>query len=176
MKKRLQQGFTVLEFLIVIAIMCILIAIALASLTSSREKAVDEKKITELKTAALGIEQYKQVCGHYPPQIVTGQQCSGNDNLGSSTLDNFIPDINSYRFNDPASGFYYTPMNYDTTNPDNCDGFHLGVELNTDVDGTIAVGDSNINSGNPMYNVCTITGATGATIDGTNTKIFDIFK
>ncbi len=58
MKKRLQQGFTVLEFLIVIAIMCILIAIALASLTSSREKAVDEKKITELKTAALGIEQY----------------------------------------------------------------------------------------------------------------------
>ncbi len=67
-------------------------------------------------------------------------------------------------------------MNYDTTNPDNCDGFHLGVELNTDVDGTIAVGDSNINSGNPMYNVCTITGATGATIDGTNTKIFDIFK
>lgn len=173
MKKRMQQGFTVLEFLIVIAIMCILIYIALASLTASREKAVDEKNITQLKTAALGIEQYKQICGQYPPQIIPGQQC---DEMGTNTLAEFIPDIESYHFNDPAYGFYYTPMNYDTTNPDYCDGFHLGVELKNPVDGTVAVGDSNVDSGNPMYQTCTATGATGATINGTDPRMFDIFK
>lgn len=184
MKKRTQQGFTrtskiwmsgftVLEFLIVIAIMCILIYIALASLTASREKSVDEKKITELKTAALGIEQYKQVCGQYPPQILPNQQC---DAMGTSTLAEFIPDIESYHFNDPAYGFYYTPMNYDTTNPDHCDGFHLGVELKNIIEGTITVGDSNINSGDPAYHVCTATGVTGATINGNDPHVFDIFK
>ncbi len=176
MKTRMQKGFTVLEFLIVIAIMCILIYIALASLTSSREKSVDEKKITELKTVALGIEQFKQICGTYPAQIQPNQQCTGNDNLGTSTLNDFIPNIEAYRFNDPTSGFYYTPITYDPNNSDFCDGFHLGVELKNPVDGTVAVGDSNINSGDPMYQPCTATGATGATINGTDPRMFDIFK
>jgi len=172
MKKRLQQGFTVLEFLIVIAIMCILIAIALASLTSSREKSIDEKKITDLKTAALGLEQYKQVCGVYPPEIDPNQQC---DALGTNTLSNFIPNIERYHFNDPAYGFYYTPLSYDINNMDHCDGFHLGVELKTDIDGTVAIGDSNVDS--IQDQICTDGSVRSLPILGqSNTKMFDIYK
>jgi prepilin-type N-terminal cleavage/methylation domain-containing protein len=176
MKSRLQKGFTVLEFLIVIAIMCILISIALASLTSSREKSLDEKKVTDLKTAALGIEQYKQVCGTYPPQIDPNQQCVGNDNLGTNTLSKFIPNIENYHFNDPAFGFYYAPLAFDLNHPDDCDGFHLGVMLKNKVEGTIAVGDSNINSGDPAYHICTANDVNGAVINGVDEKMFDIFK
>lgn len=171
MKTRFQNGFTVLEFLIVIAIMCILIAIALASLTSSREKSIDEKKITDLKTAALGIEQYKQICGTYPPEIDANQQC---DALGINTLSDFIPNIEEYHFNDPAYGFYYTPLSYDSNDMGNCDGFHLGVELNTDISGTVVVGDSNVDS--VQAQICTDAVRSVPIPGRTNPKMFDIYK
>jgi prepilin-type N-terminal cleavage/methylation domain-containing protein len=166
------HGFTVLEFLIVIAIMCILISIALASLTSSRAKSIDEKKVTDLKTAALGLEQYKQVCGTYPAEIDPNQQC---DALGTNTLTMFIPNIESYHFNDPAYGFYYTPLSYDINHKDHCDGFHLGVELKTNIEGTVAVGDSNVDS--VQDQICTADSAHSLPILGkSNVNMFDIFK
>jgi prepilin-type N-terminal cleavage/methylation domain-containing protein len=74
--KKSAPGFTVLEFLIVLAIMLILIAIALPGLQQSRVKAEDEKRITDLRTITLGLEQYKQLCEQYPATLDPGQSPS----------------------------------------------------------------------------------------------------
>ncbi len=165
------KGFTVLEFLIVLGIILLLIAIILPSLGRSRDKSFDDKKVTDLKTVALGIEQYKQICGVYPAQIGPLVNCS---QLGTNTLSSFIPDIASYKFNDGASGYYYTPLAFDRTHSDECDGFHLGAELKSDVSGGLEVGDSNVNTNQDQ--ICQASDVNGGIIQGqSNSKMFDIY-
>ena len=55
MRNKYIKGFTVLEFLIVVAIIMILIAIILPNLQLAREKSFDEKRVTDLKTISLEI-------------------------------------------------------------------------------------------------------------------------
>lgn len=166
------SGFTVLEFLIVLGIILILIAILLPSLGASRDKSFDDKKITDLKTVALGIEQYKQVCGFYPAKIDPLETCSDHLPAGQN-LSNFIPDIASYHFNDGNSGYYYTPLAFDRDHPLDCNGFHLGAELKTDITGAMMAGDSNIDSTSDQ--ICNAGGLSSNPIRGTDPKMFDIY-
>jgi len=165
------KGFTVLEFLIVLAIIILLIAIVLPALGRSRERSLDEKHITDLKTVALGLEQYYQVCGEYPAQITPDINCTA---MGANTLSGFIPNIESYNFATGASGYMYAPIAYDQNHPEVCNGFHVSVVLKNETLGTFATGDSDIDSGN--FNICQADGVGSVPIDGREAHTFDIFK
>ena len=61
------KGFTLLEILIVVAIIAILAAVVLASIKKVREKAYYMRATSEFKSLATAIELYKEVNGYYPP-------------------------------------------------------------------------------------------------------------
>ena len=175
MKNKLQKGFTVLEFLIVVAIIMILLAIILPSLQTARERSYDDKRVTDLKTISLELEQFKQACGAYPDKILAAAGC---DNDINTTLEKYIPEIAQYNFNDQSAPNYisYTPF---SINPGDstCVAYHLAIVLKNETTGIFANGDANINSvqnPNIPYGICGSSGASG--IDGTEIHTYDIFK
>jgi type II secretory pathway pseudopilin PulG len=170
MKKHL--GFTVLEFLVVIAIIIILISIALAGLNTSREKAIDEKKATDIKTIVLGLEQYHQVCNEYPSSLDENESCSDNTLSGGNSLKDYIPELAKLS---ATPDLLYVPLTFDPTGT-SCDGFHIGVLLKNTV-GTIKAGDSDFNSQtlpNNVYACSSLRPGQAAPFDGTMPGMFDI--
>lgn len=169
------RGFTVLEFLIVLVIIILLIAILLPNLNRAREKSDDERRIADLKAVALGLEQYKQICGDYPKKIESMASCTimtSGVNLGD-----FITNINKYRFNEAGSDYQYAPLSW-TGLGDACDGYHLGVMLRNELgDGVLASGDAqhfDSSDSSQQVRICTGAGVDG--FDGSNGKMFDIYK
>jgi len=61
-----KKGFTLLELLVVIAIIGILAAVGLGSYMTSRKRAVDSRKRSDLKQIQNAFEQYFSVNGAYP--------------------------------------------------------------------------------------------------------------
>lgn len=163
------KGFTVLEFLIVLTIISILIAIALAGLGRSREKAEDEKTVSELQTTSLGLEQFHQACGTYPTSLDPVERCP---DITGKSLNDFIPDLQKI-YNDP--NIWYVPLTYEATSTD-CIGFHLAAKLKNVTD-PIKTGDQNFDSTDPANNVyqCDSISRQGP-FDGTEIGVFDIHR
>lgn len=173
-EKKSAPGFTVLEFLIVLAIMLVLIAIALPGLQQSRAKAEDEKRITDLRTITLGLEQYKQICEEYPYSLDPDQSCFDSTlNLSNKNLSDYIPDL--VKLN--ATGlFKYTPLSYSGGSGD-CIGFHIGVTLRNEVQQTTLVGDQNFNSTVAPTEICsTASGDYSSGFDGNTEGLFDLHR
>jgi prepilin-type N-terminal cleavage/methylation domain-containing protein len=72
-------GFTLVELMVVVAIIGILSAIVYASLGESRKIARDEIRKTDLKNLQIAIELYKAQNGHYP------DGCQGNNSWSGGT-------------------------------------------------------------------------------------------
>lgn len=64
--KKSHAGFTLVEILIVVAVVGILSAVLYANFSDAREKARDAKRKTDLKTLQAAIELYKNDHGRYP--------------------------------------------------------------------------------------------------------------
>jgi prepilin-type N-terminal cleavage/methylation domain-containing protein len=177
MKNKLQKGFTVLEFLIVIAIIMILLAIILPSLQTARERSYDEKRVTDLKTISLELEQFKQACGGYPNKLDVMLPC-GDDMTGNNNLGKYIPELTQYNISDDTLPGYimYTPFSVSPTDPV-CVAFHLAITLQSDTTGIFANGDADFNSTPSLqfpYVPCGDTGSVG--FDGSVSNKYDIFK
>ncbi len=61
-----QKGFTLIELLVVVAIIGLLSSIALASLSSAREKAADARALEEKRSINLAVQMYITQYGRYP--------------------------------------------------------------------------------------------------------------
>ncbi len=171
--KKTSGGFTVLEFLVVLAIIIILISIALPSLERARVKSHNEKMVTDVKTMVLGIEQFKQVCGRYPKLDDVDEVC--NDDNENITVREFIPMIGDYQksFNEEEQGtlYYYR---FGTNGV--CHGFHLGIRLEDSGDQVYAFsGDENERSDLEGFEACG-ENAQGTAFDGSVGNIFDIMR
>jgi len=66
MKNTYTRAFTIIELLIVIAIIGILTGVILTSLSSSRSKARDVKRVSDMGQIQLALELYYDRCKHYP--------------------------------------------------------------------------------------------------------------
>ena len=88
--KHAKAGFTLMEILLVIAIIGLLAAIVMVGLSGARSKARDAKRLTDLQTIASTLEFYYDSTGHYP--IATGQitECTHSGN--------WIPDGANYNW------------------------------------------------------------------------------
>lgn len=171
--KKSMPGFTVLEFLIVLAIMLILIAIALPGLQQSRAKAEDEKRITDLRTITLGLEQYKQLCEEYPRSLDPNEACSDSLlNPSQKKLADYIPDLQKLLSAQTPSLFNYVPLTYENNNTE-CTGFHISVQLRDSNQNTTAAGDQNFDS--TALSVCSGSNVSG--FNGTlNNGLFDLHR
>ncbi len=66
MKYSTNRGFTLIELLVVIAIIAILTAVIMTNIYSSRGKARDAKRISDIAQIQLALEQYFNKNGGYP--------------------------------------------------------------------------------------------------------------
>jgi type II secretion system protein G len=62
-----ERGFTLVELLVVVAIIGLLSSVVLASVNSMRMKSRDAQRISEIKEVQKALEFYYDDHGHYPP-------------------------------------------------------------------------------------------------------------
>ena len=95
----MKKAFTLVELLIVIAIIGLFTSVLAASTTASRAKARDNRRITDMKEIQLGLALYYDVNRAYP----AGTDASALDVL---VTDKYLPAIPT----DPAGGAAYEYM------------------------------------------------------------------
>ncbi len=73
-KRHLTSGFTLIEIIVVIAIIGILLGIATASYANSLRHGRDQKRIVNVETVRSNLELFRssQIMGVYPTSITTG--------------------------------------------------------------------------------------------------------
>lgn len=94
-KETSQKGFTLIEMIVVVAIIGILTTIVLAALNQARAKARDADRYADLKQVQLALEIYRDVHGEYPITTSSGVDfwsvCDGeHTNTGE---DGYIPGL-----------------------------------------------------------------------------------
>ena len=76
-----KKGFTLIELLMVIAIIGILSSVVLASINSTRAKARDANRISDMKQIQIALELYRETNGSYPiVKDSAGKKASTNSN------------------------------------------------------------------------------------------------
>ncbi|HUD02706.1 MAG TPA: prepilin-type N-terminal cleavage/methylation domain-containing protein, partial [Candidatus Paceibacterota bacterium] len=61
-----KKGFTLIELMVVIAIIGILASIIMVSLSSAQSKGRDAKRVADIRTIQLALEEYYNDNGNYP--------------------------------------------------------------------------------------------------------------
>lgn len=107
-----QRGFTLIELMVVIAIIGMLSSVVLASLSSAREKAASVRRISDLKTIQTALELYHSTNNRYP-NLGWSYNCSGGN---WATLQTALTPYLSAIPNDPthdcaANRVYYVVTN-----------------------------------------------------------------
>jgi type II secretion system protein G len=79
------RGFTLIELLVVIAIIGLLTGIVMTSLTGSKAKARDVKRISDIGNIQLALELYFDRCKQYPAFVKGSSAISGSKKVTLST-------------------------------------------------------------------------------------------
>jgi prepilin-type N-terminal cleavage/methylation domain-containing protein len=128
------SGFTVMELLIVIAMLLILMAIVLSSLGLSQKRTRDDRRVSTLQEIMLALEQYRDVCREYPHSlglnVSNGCATGGNiDNSANVNLGSFLSnDVQEVITNNTFSIRY---AGITSMGQLRCTGYHIGIPLET---------------------------------------------
>jgi len=169
-----KKGFTILEFLVVIAIMGILMSVALFGINLSRERGRDNSRISDMQVIGLALEQYRDVCREYPREIYANPAASNGCLVGSSiTWNSFIPAAEMP--SDPnGSEYLYTGLQT-FTGQGRCIGYHLGTELEQEGNKYLQTDDDGVSStGSTPRCVSSNVGFDGE--DSSTSYIYDVIK
>lgn len=117
--KKGKRGFTLLELLIVIAIIGILTSIVLATLDAGKQKSNDTKRVAELKEIQKALNLYFVDNGHYPREGFgedsgSGVICSGCSGGINTILAQYMTEVpqDPLYFADPTNYYYYYDGNH----------------------------------------------------------------
>ncbi|HNV23277.1 MAG TPA: type II secretion system protein GspG [Candidatus Omnitrophota bacterium] len=108
-----KKGFTILEILVVLAVLAILIGIAVPRIKGMQEQANITKAKAEVKNIQAAIESYYINKGSYPPNVpvgITAYILTESDipqMLSGVLLDPFNPDGKEYVYFLHDNGIYY---------------------------------------------------------------------
>lgn len=121
-KKTGFRGFTLIELLVVIAIIGLLSTIIAAPIQSARKKARDAKKIAELKSTQLALEQYAESNSAQYPKML------------STLSPQFMPVLSGFAASTTSTArdaFTYVYYNASSTGSalDNIFSYHMGAKL-----------------------------------------------
>lgn len=83
-----RKGFTLIELMVVIAIISFLSSIILASMNSARQRARDAKRLGDINQILLALEMYYDLNDRYPG--VSGDSCCDGWDQGPCGTDPFI--------------------------------------------------------------------------------------
>ena len=99
--KQKQKAFTLVELVIVLAIIGILTAVILGSLSAAQQKAQDQRRQSDLKEIQIDLAQFYQYYGSYPTTTP----------LSTSNLANFVAGGATNLPTDPIThqSYYYAP-------------------------------------------------------------------
>ena len=117
------KGFTLIEMLIVIAIVAILAGIVIAGISNFRGGAVDAKKISELRSAQNLIELYYAKCGVYPGTAT----CAAGAIASYDDLETVMTDAQVNGLPDNATGGDMDTLSY--TSDATGQSYTIGVTL-----------------------------------------------
>ncbi|UCB57810.1 MAG: type II secretion system protein [Candidatus Omnitrophota bacterium] len=137
----MKKGFTLIEMLIVIAVIAILVGIALPRLRGMREEGNYAKANGELKTLQAALESYFIHYKAYPVQITTPDAEWQDDDAGSLTK--AVPKLISTPLKDPFTPGGATEYRYATSASVNSDYyviFSVGFDGIPDITGIGADG------------------------------------
>jgi type II secretion system protein G len=88
---RVRRGFTLIEMLIVVAIIGIITAIAVANLVSAVQRARQKRTMGDMRTLALAIESYSTDFNRYP--AASGFALPSGLSLPGATLETIAPQL-----------------------------------------------------------------------------------
>ncbi len=122
----MKKGFTLVEILVVIAIIAIMAAVVLPSIDKVRARSRDTKRIADINQLRLALEHYFNIYNRYPVNI---NVTSANDATlnGATTL--FLGNGILTATPKDSNGNNYLYASYCTTPTGNPRGYHLGAVL-----------------------------------------------
>jgi prepilin-type N-terminal cleavage/methylation domain-containing protein len=149
-----QNGFTIIELLVVIVIIIILSSIGLVSFLQLSKNARDTKRITDLKQIQAALEQYRADNLYYPPSLDLTSASVPFLVSGTRVYLNDVP--KDPRYNSSVSSswpqYCYVPTACNpATSTTNCKSYHLYTQLEAQTSG-------------PTYTGCTRTFSPGKDI------------
>lgn len=86
------KGFTIIELVVVIAIIAVLSGIIISNINEYQAKARDAKRISDLDNIRKALEMYRVANGFYPP-VACGYDCNGyyfSSNANWQILENYL--------------------------------------------------------------------------------------
>ena len=124
MHKLYKKGFTLIELMVVIAIIGILTGIILVSLDSARAKSRDGKRISDISQIGLALELYFEQNKHYPATTVVFDNTCSPTPTETCFVGVFIPSL----LKDPK-GDLYKYATFIRSGGTTISNFHLGAKL-----------------------------------------------
>lgn len=153
MKYSSRKGFTLVEILIVVAIIAILASVALVGLGPVQRTGRDTRRISDLRQVQNGLELYYAKCGFYPGPAQTQPDCvgpGGGQDWASLTAGIVgTTDLGISKIpNDPNTSATYDYNSDGTTYTIGARLENLGAaQLKDDIDGSVGRMDCN----DPVY-------------------------
>lgn len=154
----MKRGFTLIEILIVVAIIAILSSVVLIGLGPTQRIGRDARRLSDLRQVQTALELYFNKCGYYPGTAQSGSPCGPYSQISSwSGLQTALTGSSigvSQISNDPTAGRNYL---YAASVGGGSYVLGAGLEepsnsaLQNDVDGTVFGVDCGVSSSDSVY-------------------------
>lgn len=102
-----QRGFTLIEMMIVIAVIAILVGILLPSFRGTQDEAAEQRARAELRTVATALESYFIHNSNAFPSALSGLTSASPRIISSIPDDPFRSGSNDYAYARDSNGVYY---------------------------------------------------------------------